>query len=93
MVSLFILLTVSFYCRKGYPLQELRVGSCLTLSNELPEETQVAERARDFIGKGCLGCVLSHAGAVALLSPLPSGHVVGGEEVSPEDKSVSTEYG
>lgn len=38
-----------------------------------------------------LGCALSYAGAVALLSPSPTGHVVGGEEVSPEDESVSTE--
>ena len=36
------------------PLPGLRVGSCLTLVNELPKETH-ADKARDFIGKGSLG--------------------------------------
>ena len=30
------------------------MGSCLTLRNKLPEETR-ADKARDFIGKGCPG--------------------------------------
>ena len=32
-------------------LQGLKLGSCLTLGNELSEETH-ADKARDFIGKG-----------------------------------------
>ena len=39
-------------CRKGDPFEGLRVGSCLTLENELSEETHT-DKAKDFIGKGC----------------------------------------
>ena len=45
------------YCfgwRKGDPFQGLRVGSCLTLGNELSEERS-AIQVRAFIGKGCWG--------------------------------------
>ena len=45
---------MQFYCRKGDPFQGLKGGSCLTLGNELSEETR-ADKARDFIGKGHLG--------------------------------------
>ena len=38
-------------CRKGDPFQGPKPGSCLTLENELSEETQ-ADKTRDFIGKG-----------------------------------------
>ena len=38
-------------CRKGDPFQDPKLGSCLTLGNELSEETH-ADKARDFIGKG-----------------------------------------
>ena len=41
-------------CRKGDPFQGLKLGSCLTLRNELSEETH-ADKARDFIGKVCPG--------------------------------------
>ena len=54
-VSLFILSTVSFCCRKGYPLQGLRVGSCLTLRNELSEETHVLTKQEILLGKGTRG--------------------------------------
>ena len=37
--------------RKGDPFQGPKLGSCLTLGNELSEETH-ADKARDFIGKG-----------------------------------------
>ena len=39
-------------CRKGDPFQGPRMGSCLTLRNELSEETY-ADKAEDFTGKGC----------------------------------------
>ena len=42
---------LSICCRKGDPFQGLRVGSCLTLGNELSEET-CADKAGDFIGRG-----------------------------------------
>ena len=42
-------------CRKGDPFQDPRVSSCLTLGSELSEETTLADKARDFIGKGHLG--------------------------------------
>ena len=45
---------LTFSWRKGDPFQGLRVDSCLTLGNELSEETSTV-KARDFIGKGCLG--------------------------------------
>ena len=34
----------SLCCRKGDPFQGLKVGSCLTLRNELCEETNVLTR-------------------------------------------------
>ena len=40
--------------QKGDPFQGAKGGSCLTLGNELSQETR-AEKARDFIGKGCPG--------------------------------------
>ena len=41
-------------CRKGDPFQGPKLGSCLTLGKELSKETR-ANKARDFIGKGCPG--------------------------------------
>ena len=38
-------------CRKGDPFRNPKLGSCLTLRNELSEETR-ADKARDFIGRG-----------------------------------------
>ena len=38
-------------CRKGDPFQGPKLGSRLTLGNELSEETH-ADKAGDFIGKG-----------------------------------------
>ena len=42
-------------CRKGDPFQGPKLGSCLTLRNELSEETHVLTKKRDFIGKGLPG--------------------------------------
>ena len=42
---------VAICCRKGDPFQGPKLGSCLTLRNELSEETH-ADKARDFIVKG-----------------------------------------
>ena len=39
--------------QEGEPFQGLKLGSCLTLGNEL-SETHV-DKARDFIGKGQVG--------------------------------------
>ena len=39
---------------EGDPCQGPKLGSCLTLGNDLSEET-CADKARGFIGKGCLG--------------------------------------
>ena len=41
---------VAICCRKEDPFQGPKMGSCLTLRNELSEETR-ADKARDFIGK------------------------------------------
>ena len=42
---------VAICCRKADPFQGPKLGSCLTLGNELSKETRV-DKARDFIGKG-----------------------------------------
>ena len=42
---------IYFCSRKGDPFQGPKLGSCLTLGNELSEETR-ADKARDFTGKG-----------------------------------------
>ena len=42
---------VTICCRKADPFHGLKLGSCLTLGNELSEETR-ADKARDFTGKG-----------------------------------------
>ena len=40
-----------YVVRRGDPYRAPRAGSCLTLGNELSEETR-ADKARDFIGIG-----------------------------------------
>ena len=45
---------IYFCSRKGDPFQGPKLGSCLTLGNELSEET-CADKARDFTGKGHSG--------------------------------------
>ena len=42
---------VAICCRKGDPFQGPKLGSCLTLGNELSKETHT-DKARDLIGKG-----------------------------------------
>ena len=42
-------------CRKRDPFQSPKLGSCLTLRNELSEETRVLTKQEIFIGKGQLG--------------------------------------
>ena len=44
-----------WYCRQGDPFQGLRVGSCLTLRNELSEETHVLTELETLLGRGLLG--------------------------------------
>ena len=41
-----------FCCRKADPFQGLKLGSCLTLRNELSEETQVLTKQEILLGKG-----------------------------------------
>ena len=40
------------HCRKGDPFQGLKLGSCLTLRNELSEETHVLTKQEILLGKG-----------------------------------------
>ena len=42
---------LKFCCRKGDAFQGLRVGSCLTLSNEWPRETHVLIKQEIIMGK------------------------------------------
>ena len=39
-------------CRKGDPFQGPRAGSCLTLRNELSEETHVLTKQKALLGTG-----------------------------------------
>ena len=39
-------------CRKGDPFQGLRKGSCLTLGNELSEETHMLTKQESLLGRG-----------------------------------------
>ena len=41
-----------FCCRKEDPFQGLKLGSCLTLGNELSEETHVLTKQEILLGKG-----------------------------------------
>ena len=43
---------VSICCRKGDPFQGPKLGSCLTLENELSEETHVLTKQKILLGKG-----------------------------------------
>ena len=42
----------SICCRKVDPFQGLKLGSCLTLGNELSEETHVLTKQEILLGKG-----------------------------------------
>ena len=42
----------SFCCRKGEPFQGPRVGSCLTLRNELSEKTHMLTKQETLLGRG-----------------------------------------
>ena len=39
-------------CRKGDPFQGPKLGSCLTLRNELSEETHLLTKQENLLGKG-----------------------------------------
>ena len=43
---------VTICCRKGDPFQGLKLGSCLTLRNELSEETHVLTKRKALLVKG-----------------------------------------
>ena len=43
---------VAIYCRKGHPFQGPKVGSCLTLRNELSKETHVLTKQEILLGRG-----------------------------------------
>ena len=43
---------VTICCRKGDPFQGLKLGSCLTLRNELSKETRVLTKQEILLGKG-----------------------------------------
>ena len=43
---------VAICCRKADPFQGPKLGSCLILGNELPEETYVLTKQEILLGKG-----------------------------------------
>ena len=43
---------MSFCAGKGDPFRGLRMGSCLTLENELSEEIQVLTEQKTLLGRG-----------------------------------------
>ena len=47
-----LLNSIQYWCRKGDPFQGLRLGSCLTLRNELSEETHVLTKQEILLEKG-----------------------------------------
>ena len=47
-----VLARVAICCRKTDPFQGLKLGSCLTLGNELSEETNVLTKQETLLGKG-----------------------------------------
>ena len=48
------------WCRKGDPFQDPKLGSCLTLKNELSEETHVLTKQGILLGRGPGRTALSH---------------------------------
>ena len=46
---------VAICCRKADPFQGPKLGSCLTLGNELSEETRVLTKQEILMGKGTRG--------------------------------------
>ena len=46
------LVLLSFCCRKRDPFQGPKLGSCLTLGNDLSEETHVLTKQEILLGKG-----------------------------------------
>ena len=47
-----LLPVVPICCRKGDPFQGPKLGSCLTLRNELSEETHLLTKQEILLGKG-----------------------------------------
>ena len=47
-----VLARIAICCRKTDPFQGLKLGSCLTLGNELSEETNVLTKQETLLGKG-----------------------------------------
>ena len=45
-------LDILIYCRKRDPFQDPKLGSCLTLRNELSEETHVLTKQEILLGRG-----------------------------------------
>ena len=62
---------VTTCCRKGDPFQGLKLGSCLTLGNELYEETRVLTKQEILLGKGT--CVESSRVREPRRTALPRG--------------------
>ena len=48
----YIYIYIYICCRKGDPFQGLKLASCLTLGNELSEETHVLTKQEILLGKG-----------------------------------------
>ena len=46
------LISLRICCRKGNPFQGPKLGSCLTIGNELSEETHVLTKQEILLGKG-----------------------------------------
>ena len=61
----------SLCCRKGDPFQGPKLGSCLTLRNELSEETHVLTKREILLGKGTR--VESRRGRETRRTALPRG--------------------
>ena len=67
-------ISVKFYrsicCRKGDPFQGPKLSFCLTLRNELSEETHVLKKQEILLGRGACIQISQEAGKVVWYSHL-----------------------
>ena len=66
---------VTICCRKGEPFQSPRVGSCLTLRNELSKETHVPTKQETLLGRSIW--VKSSMAGESRRTALPHAHSLG----------------
>ena len=77
-------------CRKGDPFQGPKLGSCLTLGNELSEETHLLTKQEILLGKGTWvesSRVKEHR-RTALGKPIRRGKIISAKAMLKENNKV-----